>query len=92
MGRIVTFGEIMMRLNPPGYLRIQQTDEFKASYAGGEANAAVSLANYGEDSRFVTMVPENDLGQSAVNSLRHWGVDVSCIARGGERLGIYFVD
>lgn len=92
MGRIVTFGEIMMRLNPPGYLRIQQTDEFKASYAGGEANAAVSLANYGEDSRFVTMVPENDLGQSAVNSLRHWGVDVSCIARGGERLGIYFVE
>lgn len=92
MGRIVTFGEIMMRLNPPGFLRIQQANEFLASYAGGEANAAVSLANYGEDSRFVSMVPDNDIGQAAINALRHWGVDVSYISRGGERLGLYFVE
>ena len=91
-GKIVSFGEIMLRLNPPGFLRIQQTDSFMASYAGGEANAAVSLANYGESSVFVTMVPDNDIGQSAINSLRHWGVDVSFIKKSGERLGIYFVE
>ena len=90
--KIVSFGEIMLRLNPPGYLRIQQTDSFMASYAGGEANVAVSLANYGESAAFVTMVPANDIGQSAVNSLRHWGVDVSFIVKGGERLGVYFVE
>ena len=90
--KIVTFGEIMLRLNPAGYLRIQQADSFMASYAGGEANVAVSLANYGEKASFVTMVPDNDIGQSAINSLRHWNVDVSDIVRGGERLGVYFIE
>ena len=92
MGKIVCFGELMLRLNPPGYLRIVQSDSFEASYAGGEANVAVSLANYGENASFVSVIPDNLIGQSAVNSLRRWGVDVSLIKRSGERLGIYFVE
>ncbi len=92
MSKVVTFGEIMLRLNPEGYLRIPQAESFMASYAGGEANVAVSLANYGEDVSFVTYVPDNPVGQSAVNALRHWGVDTSFMMKGGKRLGIYFVE
>ncbi len=92
MHKVVCFGEIMMRLNPEGYLRIPQADKFMASYAGGEANVAVSLANYGEEAVFVSKVPGHSLGQSAVNALRRFGVDTSKMVRGGERLGLYFVE
>jgi 2-dehydro-3-deoxygluconokinase len=90
--KIITFGEIMMRLNPEGYLRFVQADKFEASYAGGEANVAVSLANYGMDAAFVSKVPAHEIGQCAVNALRKYGVDTSKMIRGGERLGIYFVE
>ena len=92
MKRIVTFGEIMMRLNPEGYLRFVQAGAFEASYAGGEANVAVSLANYGMDAAFVSKVPAHEIGQCAVNALRKYGVDTSKMVRGGDRLGIYFVE
>ena len=92
MAKIVCFGEIMMRLNPEGYLRFVQAGKFEASYAGGEANVAVSLANYGNEAAFVTKLPDNDLGQCAVNSLRQFGVDTAGIVKGGPRLGIYFVE
>ena len=90
--KIVTFGEIMMRLNPEGYQRFVQAEKFEASYAGGEANVAVSLANYGVDAAFVTKVPAHEIGQCAVNALRRYGVDTSMMVRGGDRLGIYFVE
>ena len=92
MKRIITFGEIMMRLNPEGYLRFVQADKFEATYAGGEANVAVSLANYGMDAAFVSKVPDHEIGQAAVNELRRYGVDTSWIIRGGDRLGIYFAE
>ena len=92
MKRIITFGEIMMRLNPEGYRRFVQADGFEASYAGGEANVAVSLANYGFDAAFVSKVPAHEIGQCAVNMLRRYGVDTSMMVRGGDRLGIYFVE
>ena len=92
MKRIITFGEIMMRLNPSGYLRFVQAESFDASYAGGEANVAVSLANYGMDAAFVSKVPTHEIGQSSVNALRKYGVDTSLMVRGGDRLGIYFVE
>ncbi|MEG1492289.1 MAG: sugar kinase [Oscillospiraceae bacterium] len=92
MKRAVCFGELMMRLNPEGYLRFVQADKFMASYAGGEANVAVSLANYGLNSRFVTKLPQNEIGQAAINHLRKFGVDTSRIVRGGDRLGLYFVE
>lgn len=82
----------MMRLNPEGYCRFVQANAFEASYAGGEANVAVSLANYGMDAVFVSKVPAHEIGQSAVNALRKYGVDTSKIVRGGDRLGIYFVE
>ena len=90
--KIVTFGEIMMRLNPEGYLRFVQAEKFEASYAGGEANVAVSLANYGLDASFVTKLPDNPLGAAARNAVRHFGVDTSGIVWGGPRLGLYFVE
>lgn len=90
--RIVTFGEIMMRLNPEGYSRFLQAEKFEASYAGGEANVAVSLANYGEDVSFVTKLPDNLLGEAARNAVRHFGVDTKDIVWGGSRLGLYFVE
>jgi len=90
--RVITFGEIMMRLNPKGYCRFVQAEEFEISYAGGEANVAVSLANYGVPSAFVTKLPDNELAQSAVNAVRRFGVDTSLIVRGGQRLGVYFVE
>ena len=92
MKRIITFGEIMMRLNPKGYCRFVQADKFEASYAGGEANVAVSLSNYGMDAAFVSKVPSHEIGQCAVNELRHFGVDTRMMVRGGDRLGLYFVE
>lgn len=90
--KVVTFGEIMMRLNPEGYARLLQSGRFEVSYAGGEANVAVSLANFGLESVFVSKVPEHEIGQCAVNALRQFGVDTSYMARGGDRLGIYFCE
>ena len=92
MAKIITFGEIMLRLNPESYLRFTQSPKFEASYAGGEANVAVSLANFGLDAAFVSKVPEHDIGQCAINALRQFGVDTSMILRGGSRLGVYFVE
>ena len=92
MSRIITFGEIMLRLNPESYLRFTQSPKFEASYAGGEANVAVSLANYGLEAAFVTKVPAHDIGQCAINALRQFGVDTSMILQGGDRLGVYFVE
>ena len=90
--RIITFGEIMMRLNPESYLRFSQAAKFEATYAGGEANVAVSLANYGMNAAFVTKVPAHDIGQCAINALRTYGVDTTHMVRGGKRLGLYFVE
>lgn len=90
--KVVTFGELMLRLAPEGYYRFVQADSFGATYGGGEANVAVSLANFGVDSTFVTKLPSHEIGQAAVNSLRKYGVDTSEIARGGERIGIYFLE
>ena len=73
--RVVTFGEIMMRLNPEGYLRFLHADSFEASYAGGEANVAVSLANFGMNAAFISKVPTHEIGQCAINALRHYGVE-----------------
>ena len=90
--KVVTFGEIMLRLSPPGYERFVQAEKFNLVYGGGEANVAVSLANYGLDSYFVTKTPQHEIGQAAVNHLRRFGVNTSYITRGGERLGIYFLE
>ncbi len=90
--KVITFGEIMLRLAPEGYYRFVQADTFGATYGGGEANVAVSLANYGFDAKFVTKLPKHEIGQAAVNSLRKYGVDTSYIARGGDRVGIYFLE
>ena len=92
MSRVVTFGEIMLRLAPMGYYRFFQNDEMQATFGGGEANVAVSLANYGIDSRYVTKLPSHAIGDAAVNSLRYFGVDTSCITRGGDRVGIYYLE
>ena len=92
MAKVVTFGEIMMRLNPEGYLRYVQANKFEVSYAGGEANVAAALANFGVEAAYVTKVPAHEIGQCAVNVLRQFGVDTSSIVRGGERLGVYFVE
>ncbi len=90
--KVVTFGEIMLRLAPEGYYRFVQAEKFGATYGGGEANAAVSLANYGFDAAFVTKLPKHEIGQAAVNYLRRFGVDTSYIVRGGERVGIYYLE
>ena len=92
MSRAVCFGEIMMRLNPEGYNRFVQATKFEASYAGGEANVSVSLANYGHEASFVTKVPDQEIGQCAINELRRFGVDTAWMVKGGPRLGIYFVE
>jgi len=92
MGRVVTFGEIMLRLSPPGWKRFSQSTSFDVVYGGGESNVAVSLANYGLDVDFVTRLPDNDLGDCALMELRKRGVSVDKIVRGGERLGIYFLE
>lgn len=92
MSRIVTFGEFMLRLAPNGYYRFFQNDQMQATFGGGEANVAVSLANFGMDSVYVTKLPEHAIGQAAVNYLRYFGVDTSKIVRGGERIGIYYME
>ncbi len=92
MKKVVCFGEIMLRLSPAGYTRFVQADSFGAVYGGGEANVSVSLANYGVPAAFVSKVPDNEIGQAAVNSLRRYGVDTAGMVRGGERLGIYYLE
>ena len=92
MGKIVTFGEIMLRLAPNGYYRFFQNDQLQATFGGGEANVAVSLANFGLDASFVTKLPTHAIGQAAVNSLRYFGVDTNDIVRGGDRVGIYYLE
>ncbi|MEN6301378.1 MAG: sugar kinase [Armatimonadia bacterium] len=92
MATVVTFGEIMMRLATKRFERFAQASEFEVTYGGGEANVAVSLANYGMEARFVTALPKNDLGQACLNAVRQWGVDTSYIVRQGDRLGIYFLE
>ncbi len=90
--KTVCFGEIMLRLAPEGYLRFVQADKFGAVYGGGEANVAISLAQFGADSKYITKLPTHEIGQAAVNTLRRYGVDTSDIVRGGPRVGIYYLE
>lgn len=92
MSKFVTFGEIMFRLNPEGFLRLVQADKLEVSIAGGEANVAVSLANYGLDACFVSKVPSHEIGDCVIRGLRTYGVNTENILRGGRRLGIYYVE
>lgn len=92
MKTTVTFGEVMLRLATPNHLRFSQATVLEKTYGGGEANVAVSLANYGLPARFVTRLPKNELGQDAINGLRGLGVDTSKIVRAGDRMGIYFLE
>ncbi|MEM1486351.1 sugar kinase [Oscillospiraceae bacterium PP1C4] len=92
MGKVITFGEIMLRLAPEGYYRFVQAQSLGATYGGGEANVAVSLSNYGMDAAFVTKLPRHEIGQAAINKLREFGVDTKMITRGGDRVGIYFLE
>lgn len=90
--KIVTFGEVMLRLATPGYQRFIQADSFTATFGGGEANVAVSLANYGFHTEFVTRLPKNDIAEACISDLRKYNVGVNHILRGGERVGIYFLE
>ncbi|MCB9210906.1 MAG: sugar kinase [Ignavibacteriales bacterium] len=90
--KVVTFGEIMLRLSTPGFTRFVQTQNFDSTYGGGEANVAVALSNYGLESYFVTKLPKHEIGQSAVNHLRRFGVNTNYIKRDGDRVGIYFLE
>jgi 2-dehydro-3-deoxygluconokinase len=92
MAQVVTFGEIMLRLNPPGFRRFLQADTFEISYGGAEASVAISLANYGVSSAFVTCLPSNEIGEAAINYVRRFGVDTSHIIRQGGRTGVYFLE
>ena len=92
MPRVITFGEIMLRLSTPGYLRFSQARQFDATFGGGEANVAVSLANYGIDAAFITRLPDNDIARACIKDLRSYGVDTSGIVFGGDRVGIYFLE
>ena len=92
MSKIVTLGEIMLRLSPDGNDRFIQTDHFRIIPGGGEANVAVSLANYGHEAYFVTKLPSHEIGQIAVNALRRYGVDTRYIVRGGDRVGLYYAE
>ncbi len=92
MKKIITLGELMLRLAPEGYYRFVQATTLGATFGGGEANVAVSLANFGMNAAFVTKLPTHEIGQAAVNSLRQFGVDTSLIVRGGERVGIYYLE
>ncbi|HMB99313.1 MAG TPA: sugar kinase [Balneolaceae bacterium] len=92
MGNIVTFGEIMLRLSPPGYSRFIQTNQFEVTYGGGEANVAVALAGYEMNSFFVTRLPGHEIGEAALHALQRYGVNTQHIIRGGDRLGIYFLE
>ncbi len=90
--KVVTLGEIMLRLSTPGFERFVQADSLDVTYGGGEANVAVAICNYGLNGTFVSKVPDNPLGQAAINHIRRYGVDTQFIARGGKRLGIYFLE
>lgn len=92
MARIVTFGEIMLRLMPEDGHRFLQTNKFEATFGGGEANVAVSLANFGEDVAYVTALPNNDIGLACINSMRYFGVDTKKILRQGDRIGVYYAE
>jgi 2-dehydro-3-deoxygluconokinase len=92
MSKVVTFGEIMLRLAPPGFGRIPQARTFEVIYGGGEANVAASLANFGEAAEFVTRLPKNDLGEACIAYLRAFNIGTAHIARGGDRIGIYFLE
>ncbi len=92
MAKVVTFGELMLRLAPIGYYRFFQNDQMQATFGGGEANVAVSLANFGLHSTYVTKLPKHAIGQGAVDSLRYFGVDTAQIVRGGDRVGVYFLE
>ena len=92
MPRVITFGEIMLRLSTPGYLRFTQARQFDATFGGGEANVAVSLASFGIDTAFVTRLPDNDIARACLRDLRSYGVDTSHYITGGDRLGIYFLE
>lgn len=92
MAKIVTFGEIMLRLATPGHQRYSQAHEFEATFGGGEANVAVSLANFGEDAKFVTALPDNDIANACLAELRSFGIDVNSCIRSGDRIGIYFIE
>ncbi len=89
---VVTFGEIMLRLSTPGYQRFVQAQGFDVCYGGGEANVAVSLAQFGVDARFVTRLPKHEIGEAALNAVQRYGVDTRHILRGGDRVGIYFLE
>ena len=90
--KVITFGEIMLRLATPDYLRFCQANQFNATFGGGEANVAASLANYGIETEFVTRLPQNDIARACVMELRKQGIGTSKIIYGGERLGIYFLE
>ena len=92
MSKVITFGELMLRLAPEGYLRFVQSEKYEATFGGAEANVAVSLANYGVDVAFVSKLPDHEIGQCAINSIRKFGVDTSKIVRGGDRVGIYYCE
>ena len=92
MKKVITFGELMLRLAPENYLRFVQSDKYEATFGGAEANVAVSLANYGVDVAFVSKLPDHEIGQAAINSLRKFGVDTSKVVRGGDRVGIYYCE
>ena len=92
MSKVITFGEIMLRLSTPGYKRFSQTGEFEISFGGGEANVAVSLANYGIDTEFVTRLPDNDIAETCIRNLHSYGVGTQHCIFGGDRLGIYFLE
>ncbi len=90
--KVITFGEIMLRLSPPNFKRFVQSDSYDVSFGGAEANVAVSLANYGIESSFVSKLPENEIGQAAIDNLRRFGVGTSHIVRGGKRIGIFYLE
>ena len=92
MPKVVTFGEIMLRLSPPGFERFLQTQQFVATFGGGEANVAVCLAAFGIDSYYVTRLPKHEIGEAAVRALRAEGVRTDYIVRGGDRIGIYYAE
>ena len=92
MAKIVTLGEIMLRLSPEGNDRFIQSESLRIIPGGGEANVAVSLANYGHDAYFVSKLPKHEIGQIAVNGLRRYGVNTEFIARGGDRVGLYYAE
>lgn len=92
MKKTVCFGEVMLRLSPPGFQRFTQARSFDVVYGGGESNVAASLSNYGLPTEFVTRLPNNDIGDACVNYLRQYGIGMQYVVRGGDRLGIYFLE